>query len=346
MNIFNRNNIEESGFISKENIFKYVSEEDIYEIVFGFKPKEFDYVTSPFREDSTPGCWFQYSYSGKLSFVDFSSKIYAKGQRMIRIDCFDAVKEFFNLPNLYQTLVFIKKHLIDGKNLPEREVKSSKKPLVAKETEILISARGFTLEDKEFWQDRYGISKENLMEDRVFPVQQFKIINSAKGDFSLTVREPTYCFTDFKENRKKIYRPFQKRKNRFLSNCKKSDIGGIRFLPEKGQNLIITKSYKDYRVLKNQGLTVVWFQNEGMYPDLGILLTLCKRFDFITIFFDNDLTGKEASKNLEDIINSYLPGRATRIFLPEESKCKDPSDFIHLKGRNSLLNFLIQKKLL
>ena len=34
------------------------TEEDIFELVFKFKPKEFDYVKSPFRKDDSAGCWF------------------------------------------------------------------------------------------------------------------------------------------------------------------------------------------------------------------------------------------------------------------------------------------------
>ena len=49
--IFNYSEDEKRGFIDKDDILKYVSEEDIFELVFGFKPKEFDYVTSPFRND-------------------------------------------------------------------------------------------------------------------------------------------------------------------------------------------------------------------------------------------------------------------------------------------------------
>ena len=119
--MIDKNDEQIKGFIDKNDILKYVSEEDIFELVFKFKPKEFDYVTSPFRKDSDAGCWFQYYPSGKLKFTDFGSQVYIRGRKMINIDCFDAVQIFFNLTNLYQTLAFIKKHLIDGKELPERK---------------------------------------------------------------------------------------------------------------------------------------------------------------------------------------------------------------------------------
>ena len=49
--------IEVKKFLDKDKILEIVSEEDIFEMIFGFKPKEFDYVTSPFRQDNKPGCW-------------------------------------------------------------------------------------------------------------------------------------------------------------------------------------------------------------------------------------------------------------------------------------------------
>ena len=57
MSIFNiSDNIEvkNKGFIDKDEILKYVSEEDIFELIFGFKPVEYERIVSPFREDNIP----------------------------------------------------------------------------------------------------------------------------------------------------------------------------------------------------------------------------------------------------------------------------------------------------
>lgn len=348
MDLFNDNlKVTGKGFIDKNEILKYVSEEDIFELVFGFKPKEYDYVVSPFRPDNKPGCWFQYAISGKLRFIDFASKIYVNNVKMISIDCFDCVQQFFNLPNLYRTLQFIKKHLIDGKNLSEIQNTRTLEIKVRNKVEILFTPKIYTLEDKNFWFDRYEIYKENLIEDKVFPISQYKMLNTKYGDYSITTKTISYCYTDFESGNKKIYRPLDK--NRFLTNCIQNDIGGIRFLSDTGKTLVITKSYKDYRVLKNQGLTVIWFQNEGMFPTLDILLPLCNRFKEIVIFFDNDKAGIEASLKLVKIINSYIPGKASAIHLPERllhENITDPSDFIYKKGREQLIQFLIHKNLI
>ncbi len=336
-----------NGFIDKNDILKYVSEEDIFELVFGFKPKEFDYVTSPFRKDKHADCWFQYYPSGKLKFTDFGSQIYVRGKKMINIDCFDAVQIFFDLTNLYSTLRFIKKHLIQGKELPERgEVVFTERK--KRETKILFENRPFDNRDAQYFK-RYEITRENLIEDKVFAVKRIKILNSKSGDFSSRTYDLCYAHTDFEDGRLKLHRPQQTGKNRFLTTCNQNDIYGIKNLVAYGQRLVVKKSYKDYRVIKNQGINTIAFQNEGMIPTDDILLPICKRFKYLTIFFDNDDTGIEAATKVANHINSFFPGKANAIHLDKEllsEKISDPSDLIYKKEKKVLTEFLKENNLL
>lgn len=336
-----------NGFIDKDKILKFVSEEDIYELVFGFKPKEFDYVTSPFRKDNNADCWFQYYPSGKLKFTDFGSQTYMNGKKMINIDCFDAVQLFFSLTNLYTTLKFIKKHLIDGKELPERKdtvfVQREKK-----ETNIFFENREYENRDGLYYK-RYEITRQNLIDDKVFAVKRFKIINSKNGDFSSRTYDLCYAHTDFENGRMKLHRPQQSGKNRFITTCNQNDIYGINSLAEYGQQLLIKKSYKDYRVIKNQGLNTIAFQNEGMYPTNDVLFPICKRFRNIVVFFDNDTTGIEAAKKLVAHINQSFPGKARYVHLDTSlynEGITDPSDLVYKKGRPVLTDFLQKNKIL
>lgn len=350
MDLFHKKT-EERGFISKETILKYVSEEDIFELVFEFKPEEFTYVTSPFREDRSPNCWFSKDYgTGKLRFVDFGNSKVINGVNMTNIDCFDAVRVFFNLSNHYTTLRFIQDTLIKGKDLPER---AEQKPLASKDpnhVEIYISIRNFNLLDKAFWQDKYEIVKQSLIEDKVFPIYQCSVFNSRHGDYIIDYRDHlAYAYTDFDDGRKKIYCPTKSKKGKFVTNCFKDDIGGIKSLAENGSRLIITKSYKDWRVLKNLGQNVLWVQSEGIIPSLEILLPICNRFDSVIIFFDNDEPGLVASEKLETIINSFIPGKAQKYNLPINLMAKgitDPSDFVEIFRREGLIQILTEHRIL
>jgi len=98
-----------------------------------------------------------------------------------------------------------------------------------------------------------------------------------------------------------------------------------------GKELIITKGYKDYRVLKNNGKNVVWFQNEGMMPNDLILNHLVNHFVNVIVWFDNDQPGITASEKVKNHINTLVPGKAKNLWLPERGLAvgiKDPSDCI------------------
>lgn len=338
---------EERGFISIKKLLTYVSEEDIFEWIFGYKPVEYEYVTSPFREDKSPGCWFEY-YKGSLRFIDFANKRMVGNIRLVSFDCFNVVQVYYNLPNLFQTLKFIKQHLIDGKNLPKREVQEiSKDKTTKKDVELYVRARNFDIRDKNYWS-KYQISSQNLIEDRVFPITYIKMLNTKNGDVSFNTSDISYVYTDFLDRRKKVYRPKQKGSKRFVSNCKTDDIGNINQLKPYGNQLVITKSYKDCRVLRNQGLNSVWFQNEGMRPSPKNLINLCKRFEEVIVFYDNDEAGITASDKISKEINIMLPNKSRSLYLPvilQSEGISDPSDLIAEKGLDALTQFLIQNNI-
>ena len=340
--------VEEKGFISKEKILKYVSEEDIFKLVFGYKPVEYEYVTSPFREDTRPGCWFSRDYdTGKLRFVDFGNSEIINGVNMINIDCFDAVMIYYDLPNFYKALEFIYDKLIVNKNLSE--INKPKKIKRVTKGNVIIEAdtRPFNKIDARFWSS-YGISSDNLIEDKVFAIKRFYLYNTRRGDIVKRVGNLSYIFTDFDNGKKKIYMPLKKQK-RFITNLTANDIGGIKQIPNHGKLLVISKSYKDYRVLKNHNVTNIWFQNEGMIPSNKILINLAMRFDNIIIFFDNDEPGIKASKKLVAKINTMFPEKAKTLHLPIEwfnqYRVKDPSDVYKKMGKKNLIKFIDDNKI-
>lgn len=334
----------EKGFIDKNKILEYVSEEQIFKLVFGYEPIVSQYVTSPFRLDNNPGCWFEYSPRGELRFVDFANNRVINGIRMSNIDCFDAVQVYFGLGNFYKTLEFIKEKLIDGKDIqPVARVIQPKKSIEKKSVKIYIEARNFDSRDGKFWS-RYGISKQNLIKDKVFPVKRIKLLNTKKGNKLIRVYDPCYAFTNFKDEKKKIYRPYKKGRGKFLTNCRADDIGEVDSVPTVGRQLVISKSYKDCRVLRNENLNSVWFQNEGMVPSSEILISLCKGYNEVVVFFDNDEAGIQASSKITSIINKFFPGKAKSLYLPEhlnlEYNISDPADLYHRMGPAYLKEFL------
>lgn len=324
---------EEIGFIDKTKILKYVTEEEIFSLVFGYAPKEMEYVTSPFRIDSNPMCYFE-RRGDNLRFIDFADP----ATKMFP-DCFDAVQRFYNLPNFYQSLKFIYQKLIKNKELtpiPERKTVERERVIID------IISRKFITDDASFWQP-YQISRQNLIDDLVFPVSRVIVTNSKHGDYSERVRTICYAICGFPENRKKLYYPYTTGRKRFITNCTNDDIGGISSLPPYGRQLIISKSYKDWRVLRNQGKNSIWFQNEGVIPDADLLASIVKRFTRIIVLYDNDTQGMSSSVDISHFINSMFPGKARPLWLPESLKpmgITDPSDLIQAKGKTELNRFL------
>lgn len=324
----------ESGFIDKHKILQYVSEEEIFKLVFGFIPSEYAYVLSPFRKDNKPGCWFEKNLEGRLVFRDF-----AYGNRPI--DCFEAVKIHYKLKGFYESLKFVYNHFIKGRKL-ENKVQFKYTPQIKKEVEILFESRDFLNKDAKYWI-RYGVSKDQLIADKVFPVKKFHLLNTKNGDVKNRVYESCYAFTDFNSQKKKLYFPFRKGSARFISNCKKNDIGNINKIPSLGRQLIITKSYKDCRVLTNMGKYCIWIQNEGMIPDNEVLIPIIKNYSDIIVWYDNDEAGIKASQKLSDKINLVLPNKSRPITLPtslNNEGISDPSDLYFKKSANSLKYFI------
>ena len=336
--------VSEMGYISPSEILQFVTEEEVYELVFGFKPKEYDYVKAPYREDEEAGCWFEYGTKGKLLFKDW-----AYGGRPL--DCFDLVRLHFNLPNFYRSLDYVKKVLIQGKKITTKEAHKRKAPAKKKikGLDIKFQTRNFDVRDKDFWQS-YGITKQNLIDDKVFAVSRIILIykDPKIEDKAFTVDDIGYAYAEAKSGKKKIYRPAQEGKLKFITNCTQDDVIGLNSLPTFGRQLTVTKSYKDWRVLKNQGLNTVGFQNEGMIPDYKILIDLISRFEEIIIFFDNDKAGLRAS---EKVLKIFLELKAVvrKVHLPielYEEGVTDPSDYRKRKGKLELQSFLRTNKLL
>lgn len=344
------NNLE-SGFISKDKILEYVTEEDIFELVFGYKPIEHELVVSPFRSDTSPRCFFEVDLNrGKLRFTDYADPRVIRGIKMRNIDCFDAVQVFFGFNNFYQALDYIKRRLITGKNISP--IKERPKPVVTsrkKKMEILINTREFLIQDRDFWETRYLISKENLYEDKVFPLKEYRLLHTKSGEHRFTPRNIAYAYTEFESGNKKIYSPLDKKEYKFITNCDENDVGGMLTSIKSGRLLIITKSYKDYRVLRNLGLNVRWLQNEGMFPKDRNFWELLKEFTQVKILFDNDFTGISAATELMGMINKLYPNKASFFHIPVSYLSlgiSDPSDLLHKSGRPDLIDFLKYHKAL
>ena len=333
---YHTDEIYRGGNISKDNILQYVSPYDIYQFAVGYRPELDRMYTSPFRKDEEPNCYYT-EYNNRLILIDFAARgRFIKKVNLSHVDSFNAVMLLHNLKSIYEAINLIYSKLCVDKVKMKNCVKtfSIKKPDIV----IDIIPKSFEKRDREYWK-QYYISKQNLIKDKVLAVKAYQIVKDKV--YSGLPQDLAFCFTDFENGHKKIYFP-ERSKVRFLTNCRAEDIGGIKSLPPTAEKLVITKSYKDWRVLRNQDYNVIWLQSETVTPES--LERVCKRFDEIIILFDNDDAGIQASKLLWEKITSFaLDIKVRELCVPKIKGVTDPSDFIKhniIEFKRFIKNFL------
>jgi len=326
-------------------VLKRVSQEEIFKMVFKEYPVIGKNYVSPIRNDNTAGCFFGY-YGAKLYFIDFASS-------PSHFDCFNIIQKYYTL-TFKEALIYINSYFELGLEFGETAKPIIyEEPLVVKHgsnrpsIDIMYKIRPMNGVDQSYWKKKYDITDEQLISDEVYPILWYKIFYPDKPSKAYRPRTITYAYSGFEANRVKLYSPLSPtKKGKWLSNCTADDVGQIDKLPLYGNKLIVSKAYKDSRILRNYGVNSVWFQNEGTVPNTSILVNLCNRFDEIIILFDNDKHGHQSSEKIERVINSHFPLKSRRVFIPEISGCKDPSDFYEMYGRIELLSILVQNNIL
>jgi hypothetical protein len=323
--------------LTKDEILKRVSQEDIFLIVF--KTVEIGkYYTNPLREDSVPGCYFNW-YNNILWFCDFADS-------KISRDCFEMLKDYYNL-NFYQVLEHINDYfklgLSEGEVAVPVSISIMESPIKQEKPKnhITYKAKKFDRHHRNYWT-KYQITKNQLLSDNIYPTIWYRFWSSKKQNWVIIrpqASDVTYSISQW-DDAIKICRAKCTGKGKWITNCTKNHVGGMDKLPFSGDSLIITKSYKDWRVLTNQGLSCIWFQNEGMFPDKSLLESICMTFEKVIIWFDNDATGIKASDKLCQMMTFHNDVRRTHLPVScLKYKIKDPADCIS-RDRTFFNNFL------
>lgn len=348
------NNLPTLGFIDVNYILSLISEAEIFSIVFGIIPENGMYITSPFRNDTNPGCYFKL-HNEQLIFYDWAnnSNYITKTGNIIDmrfINCFQAVQIYYDLPSFFDTLQFILNWVKHNKF----DIVTSSKPNFVfhqksidryenNSLSIYVNQRDFTVFDRDYWK-QYGISSQNLIDDNIHSISRYVITkNGESTEHIFKHYELAYQLSNI-QNKTKLY--FPKSKYRFISTYKANDIGCFNSLVETGDLLVITKSYKDCRVLRNFGLNSVWFQNEIVIPKGEQIDNLFGRFKKIIIFYDNDETGINGAKKLKEYYKSIYKNsihivRLKLSYLKEN--ITDISDLYFKKGKESVNEFINNK---
>lgn len=311
----------------KKEFFSRINQKEVFQHVFG---KDFEigsYITSPFREDDSPGCWVQWN-NGKLYFTDFASTY-----KRVNLDVIGIIQQKYNF-SYSEAMDFILS--FDFKEKPETPKHNETAIISAASSSLLeFCPKPFDHFHKQYWS-QYEISSSQLIQDNIFATKWYKVKDYVFYPYAC---QTTYTISYPIFQSIKICNPKSTdKKKKWITNANKNVIGGTKNLPFAGDKLFISKSYKDWRVLTNLGLNVIYFQNEGMFPDMENLNIYIQLFTDVYILFDNDKAGIAASKNLTEYINSDYNNKAKSLILP--TKEKDPADIVKAGKKQQLINFL------
>lgn len=263
---------------------------------------------------------------GKLIFKDFATDFGG--------DCFSIAMEQYNC-NYYDALrhIAVDFNLIKGKGkpVPKKDYSHLEKERAQAElSEIKIKVRKWKKVDKEYWYDRFGLTRETLKKYGVYPVEiawhnDFIVYNAGM----YVEQDPCYAYR-LGKGEYKLYFPLRAKddfRTRFMHNTQR--VQGYRQLPKTGKFLVMTKSMKDVMVLATYGIDAIALPSETVYPQEGLMVKLKERFDHILSLYDYDRAGIKMANYLK---RKY--GVTVLMLLPQETGAKDISEFVEKHGRS------------
>lgn len=302
--------------VSKEKlIYDIINDYDLIDKFTGIRPEHKKRICSPLRLDNNPGCWFE-EMNGKLMFRDFAGQTKP-------IDAIEFIRQFHNIPTRKEAIDFILETLILDKKvyIPQNKVISSK----PSSKKLFYVYRHWNVRDVEYWE-KYGISVKQLKEDKVMPISYKLYKYYGDPDVYSIITRDGYAFEEFSP-RVKLYFPHDNEGYKFLGKTNKNDIGNIHNIDKSKEHIIITKSYKDARIIRNYvDDNVIWFQSENIIPEDKVLIDSLSFAKKIIILYDYDETGILCSVKLENKLYDVLEDVKIKMIYTGIREYKDISD--------------------
>lgn len=314
--------------LTKQNLFRYVSEIDIYRHYWNPEFRLKKQYSSPLRTDIHPSfIVFESQWSDrKYWWKDFGT-----GEAG---DCFDLVARLENT-NYWGALFVIANDF--GLDLDPSDIlnlitvgtrnlsKSVKKVFgdinSVSHSEITLISKVWKQRELSYWK-QYYVDQKWLVHYNIHPIYAFSINRSDPIYPGLGF---SYSFKQANKIYYKIYQPYSKMK--WICNTNSSIIQGYeQLINEKLRHkvLFITKSMKDVVCLRTLGYGAIAPQSETTSLSTELLETLSKYGKKLIILFDNDCTGINRATRLTEETG------IRSVFL---SGAKDISDYIKLFGQ-------------
>jgi len=318
MKEINLNSIVFNNQITREDILKYITQEEIYSFYLGEDITHLGIFHSPLRADNIPSfaLYFHKTDRNILMFYDFATK-----------DCGDFVVLVIRLFNLSYPEALRK--IAYDLGLSNFNIDASKQ--VVQYTRIVhkdkirlgVKTRDWLQKDKEFWIS-FGIKKSTLQKFNVHAINYIFYNETA-----VKTSELAYVYIEIKDEKVsyKIYQPLEIKIKKWINNADYSVHQGYMQLPKSGDLLIITKSLKDVMSIHDcLGIPAIGLQSESVMMKDSVMDEYKSRFKKVICLFDNDEAGKKLSKSFTEKYN--IP----YFFVPEMPKVTDFSDLVKARG--------------
>jgi hypothetical protein len=288
-----------------------LNEEVVYKHYLGYRPELNTKYFSPFTEENTPSFCF-YNSNNRLKFKCFSTGIGG--------GCFDLISVMHNV-SVREAMAKAFDDIYNNVRYNKLDIVRRDITRVSKSSVIEIITKEFSKEELDYWLS-YGIEESDL---KAFDVKSCKEVWI--NDKVWYRNKSDMCFRYMINGRYKVYRPNADKGDKWRSSTTIKDIQGFRFLPEKDDLLVITKSYKDIMVLrKHLDISSIALGSESANISQEMLDYFKTRFKKVILFYDNDDAGIKQAKKHSEKLN--IPC----IWIPKEYQSKDPSDLYRDEG--------------
>ena len=294
-----------------EELNKIVSDEQILTFYFGEFDLNVPYL-SPFRKEDNPSFIISY-YNNRLVYRDFgiSNKPEYIIDFVIRLKASQGIHYSF-----YDALNAIYEEIVINKKIP----------ILKKQYDRTRGAITTKIKYKKDWEDyqleywkKGNISVKTLDFFNVHWCCEVWFGDKmwAKGSHYNLMYFYNHSITPFDESWT-VYRPNADPKKKFRKHNIDGRIMGIDLIPDTGELLVITKSYKDIMILYEIGVPAIAPHNENIEIPKETIDNLKSRFNLIYVNYDNDNTGVKSSIRFtkEHNLNYWN--------LPKDINCKDP----------------------
>jgi hypothetical protein len=306
--------------VSLKEFQQHISNEDIFFYYLGDFENN-SWFSSPWRNDTDPSLRISY-YKNNWVWTDF-------GEDDRPNDGISFIMRYYNIP-FYEA---IQKGWQDITGSGTQPIK---KNVIKHDSKSYCSIRNLLSYELEYWNNA-NITKKDL---DYFNVYAGEIRHNTLLWHSSKQNDPLYIYMwDKKTPIYKGYRPFaSNHRLKFYAKNISGHIQGWDKLPDKGNILIITKSYKDVIVWSKLGYPAIAPHSENMFISPFDLYELESRFKHIYVNYDNDDTG--VKKSIQ-----YSSEHNLKYFnLPIATNCKDPFQFVVCNGYNELNSLFLEKQ--